>query len=270
MSTMDRFIQTNREVWDEWTKQGSTPAFDKLERFFRGEEILQPYELEELGDVNGKTLLHLQCHFGLDTVAWARRGARCTGVDLSPRSIEVAERLSRDVKLSDRTRFICSDIYGLPDVLDDAFDIVYTSLGVLAWLPDLDRWAGVIDRFLKPGGTFYVAEYHPFPLVFDDEAGVVHPRIVNRYFPRADPQVFKDEEIDDDLAIYGWPYSLGVVVTALATIGLRIEFLHEFPYSESQHIRFLEPKGKGTWGLPEEVEGELPLLFSIRATKPAP
>ena len=264
---MDRFIETNREVWNEWTEQRFTPAFEKVERFMKGEEILQPYELEELGDVTGKKLLHLQCHFGLDTVAWAKRGAQATGVDFSPRSIELAQRLAREVGLTDRANFVCSDVYGLPEVLDERFDIVYTSLGVLAWLPDLDRWARVIEHFLEPGGTFYVAEYHPFPIVFDDEAGIVQPRIRNRYFPGSEPQEFKGEEMGEEFVIYGWPYSLGGVVSALAGAGLRIDFLHEFPYSESQHIRFLEPKADGNWGLPDAVEGELPLLFSVRAIK---
>jgi SAM-dependent methyltransferase len=262
----ERFIDSNKALWDDWTTKGFSPGFYKLERFKAGGEVLQGFEIEEVGDVSGKTLLHLQCHFGLDTLAWARHGARVTGVDFSEESINLARKLAADVGLDD-ARFVCSDVYGLPDVLDQSFDVVYTSFGVLAWLPDLRRWARVVDHFLAPGGTFYIAEYHPFPLVFDEERGIVDPKITNRYFPGSEPIVYTGEEVNEDFVVYGWPYSLGEIVSTLAEVGLRIEFLHEFPFSESPHLGFVVQRADGEWGLPPEVEGELPLLFSVKATK---
>jgi SAM-dependent methyltransferase len=263
----DALIRSNKELWDDWTTKGFSPGFYKLERFKAGGEVLQGFEIEDLGDVTGKSLLHLQCHFGLDTLAWARRGARATGVDFSDESIALARTLAVEVGLPD-TRFVASDVYGLPDVLDDSFDVVYTSFGVLAWLPDLVRWARVVEHFLAPGGTFYLAEYHPFPLVFDEKRGVIDPKISNRYFPGDEPIVYTGEEVNEDFVVYGWPYSLGGVVSSLAEAGLRIEFLHELPFSESPHLEFVVQRPDGAWGLPVEVEGELPLLFSVKATKP--
>lgn len=263
----DRFIDSNKALWDEWTSKGFSPGFYKLETFKSGAEVLQDFEIDEVGDVAGKSLLHLQCHFGLDTLAWARRGARVTGVDFSDESIELARRLADEVGLGE-ARFVRSDVYGLPDALDETFDVVYTSFGVLAWLPDLRRWARVVDHFLAPGGTFYIAEYHPFPLVFDEKRGIVEPKITNRYFPGAEPIVYTGEEVNEDFVVYGWPYSLGEVISAVAEAGLHVEFLHELPFSESPHLEFVVQRPDGAWGLPPEVEGELPLLFSLKATKP--
>lgn len=258
------FIERNRAVWDEWSDKGFTPAFDKIKRFEAGEEILQPFELEEVGDVSGKSFLHLQCHFGLDTLAWARRGARVTGVDFSERSIELAQKVANDLGFSE-ARFVRSDVFGLPDVLDGAFDIVYTSFGVLAWLPDLSKWGQVIAHFLKPGGFFYVAEYHPFPLVFDDSTRTLEPVLKNPYFKTAEPILYPGGE-DGEFTVYGWPYTIGEVVSSLAQAGLRIEFLHEFPFSESPHVSYLEPAEDGTWRLPPDA-GDLPLVFSLKASK---
>ncbi|MGH2753467.1 MAG: class I SAM-dependent methyltransferase [Actinomycetota bacterium] len=260
------FIDKNRGVWDEWTERRFTPGFQKIESFDAGEEILQPFEIDELGPVEGKSLLHLQCHFGLDTLAWARRGARVTGVDFSDRSIELASKLAADLGYPE-ARFVASDVLRLPEVLDGRFDIVYTSFGVLAWLPDLNKWAEVIDHFLAPGGTFYIAEYHPFPLVFDESGPAFDPTLRNPYFRPSDPIAYSGDE-GGDFTVYGWPYTLGEVVTSLASVGLRIEFLHELPFSESPHVGYLVPHEDGSWRLPSEVDGELPLVFSLRAAKP--
>src|SRR5207245_4913253 len=119
----------------------------------------------ELGDVRGRTLLHLQCHFGLDTLSWARRGALVTGADFSPVGIETARALADELGLE--ARFVCSELYDLPNRLDGRFDIVYTSFGVLNWLPDIEGWSGVVDHFLSAGGTFYIAEFHPVTNVFE-------------------------------------------------------------------------------------------------------
>ena len=255
-----KYRDANKELWEQWTSFKCTPGFQQVEAFMRGEDHLQDFEIEELGDVSGKTLLHLQCHFGLDTMSWARRGARSTGVDFSPKAIELARTIAKDSELD--ATFVCSDVLELPDNLDGKFDIVYTSFGVLAWLSDLDRWARVIDHFLVPGGTFYIAEYHPITYVFDDQ-NENEPVVKHPYFPRSEPIEFRIGGQTE----YGWPYSMGSVVSALAGVGLRIEFLHEFDFSESQNLRFLRLDGPGRWKLPETQEGELPLLFSIRAGK---
>ncbi|MFN2595179.1 MAG: class I SAM-dependent methyltransferase [Actinomycetota bacterium] len=260
-----RLIETNRAVWDAWTKRGATPGFQKIERFAAGEEILQAFELEELGDVKGKSLLHLQCHFGLDTLAWARHGAMVTGVDFSAQAIELASKLAADFGLSD-ARFVASDVLQLDDALNDKFDIVYTSFGVLAWLSDLQRWGRIIADSLVDGGTFYIAEYHPFALVFDEGTPRFDATLRNPYFRPADAIAYKGQDESGRFTVYGWPYTLGEVVSAVANAGLRVEFLHEFPFSESPHVAYLVEGPDGLWRMPDDA-GELPLVFSLRATK---
>jgi SAM-dependent methyltransferase len=136
-----------------------------------------PYPLlvSEVGDVAGKDLLHLQCHFGLDTLSWARRGARVTGIDFSERGIEQARLLAAEAGLD--ARFLVSDVAELPASLAGEFDIVFTSFGALNWLPDLPRWAEVVAHFTRPGGFFYIAEGHPFAWVFDDDDDATGLRI---------------------------------------------------------------------------------------------
>jgi SAM-dependent methyltransferase len=258
----DARIAANRSLWDRWTAAGHTPAFAKLQEFRSGATTLHPVEIEEVGDVAGRSLLHLQCHFGIDTLSWARQGASATGLDFSSEAIALAEELV--VESGVDARFVAADVYNAPDAVDaQQFDFVVTTFGVLAWLPDLDRWASVVERCLAPGGKFYVLEYHPITFTFDDEFGVTEPRLRYPYFPREEPV---ELPVGNDTQ-YGWPFSLGAVVSAIAGAGLDIEFVHEFPFSESQHVGFLEPKGERHWVLPRDVEGELPLMFSVRATK---
>src|SRR5678809_1174434 len=164
---MDEYIQANQKLWNEWTAEHENSPFYNVEGFKAGKERLKSIELEEVGDVHGKTMLHLQCHFGLDTLAWARRGARVTGIDISERGIEQARLLAAETGLE--ATFVVSDVVELPDNLQGEFDVVFTSLGALNWLPDLPRWAEVVAHFVRPGGFFYIAEAHPFAWVFDDD-----------------------------------------------------------------------------------------------------
>jgi len=123
--------------------------------FRNGEVHLYPIEIEEVGDVRGKSLLHLQCHFGMDTMSWARLGADVTGLDFSDNAIETARQISAELEIP--ARFVCSNIYDAPNVLSEKFDIVFTSYGALCWLPDLKKWGEVVAHFVKPGGIFYIA-----------------------------------------------------------------------------------------------------------------
>src|SRR5450759_2622739 len=154
-----------------------TPYYD-LAGFKAGRDSVYSIEVGELGDVAGKSLLHLQCHFGMDTMSWARLGAKVTGVDYSERAIELAQALAKELAID--AHFVRSNIYDLPndDLIPGKFDIVYTALGVLGWLPDLKHWGKVIAHYLKPGGMFYILEAHPFMLTLDEKSPdlkVVYP-----------------------------------------------------------------------------------------------
>ena len=160
---MNDYVQANRKLWNEWTGLHLDSNYYDLNGFKAGKVTLGAVERREVGDVSGKSLLHLQCHLGLDALSWARLGAAVTGVDISDESIHVAQALSDEFNVP--AQFICSDIYELPQVLDRQFDIVFTTCGVLTWLPDLQRWAKIITHYLKPGGMFYINEIHPIKRV---------------------------------------------------------------------------------------------------------
>ncbi|MBX7222002.1 MAG: class I SAM-dependent methyltransferase [Blastocatellia bacterium] len=230
-----------------------------------------PLEREELGPVQGKSLLHLQCHFGLDTLSWARLGAQVTGADFSDQAIETATQLSRECDIP--ARFVCSNLYELPQNLSGQFDIVFTSYGVLCWLPDLKEWARVIAHFLKPGGIFYIADSHPFGLVFDDSKTVTGLQVGYPYFSPGKPLELIQEATYTDASVpirntteCIWVYTIGDVINALLEAGLHIEFLHEFPFYVCQLFPAMQKSADGWWRFPDETS--LPLLFSIKARQP--
>src|SRR5687767_2636968 len=172
-------VESNRELWDKWTAVHVESDFYHVDTFKSGDNRIRDYEIAEVGDVTGKSLLHLQCHFGLDTLSWARLGANVTGVDYSEAAVAAARSLARDVGIE--ARFVQSNVYELPGVLEGEFDIVYTSRGVLGWLPDLERWADTIVHFMRPGGLFYITEAHPFMYVFDDDESATSLKVKYDY-----------------------------------------------------------------------------------------
>src|SRR5207245_10996144 len=172
---MDKYLQANRALWDEWTGINYRSDFYKVEAFKAGQNRLRDYEMEEVGPVEGKTLLHLQCHFGLDTLSWARLGATVTGADFSPAGIEQARALAAELSLP--ATFVCADLYDLPALLPGSFDIVYTSRGVLGWLPDIERGAQVGAPLLKPGAAFCITAVQPIDQVFAADVAVTALRL---------------------------------------------------------------------------------------------
>jgi SAM-dependent methyltransferase len=267
-------IRDNIALWDEWTRIHETSAFYDLAGFKRGGIRLRPYELDEIGPVDGLELLHLQCHFGIDTLSWARLGARVTGVDFSLAGVELARSVAAEIGI-DGARFVHSDLYDLPTVLDGTFDLVYTSRGVLGWLPDVRRWAEVIAHFVRPGGRFYITEIHPVAHVFEDDD--IEPgelRLRYPYWQHVEPLSFpvigSYAEPTAEVGVHtehGWNHGLGEIVTALVDAGLRIDSLREYPFVDWP-VEFLVEAPDGTYRLPAGTPGELPLFFSILATKP--
>ena len=265
---MDKRLEANRRNWNERTPVHAASGFYDVAGFKAGKITLRPIERAEVGDVSGKTLLHLQCHFGLDTMSWARLGARATGVDFSDDAIALARALNEEIGAD--TRFIRADVYDLPDVLDEEFDVVFTSYGALVWLPDLDRWAEVVCRHLKPGGIFYIVEFHPVLTTLEPaENGVALPFYSyfreELFFSGGEPSYAGDKHIASPN--YEWQHSLGEIVTALVSAGLRIEFLHEFPFCNYQALPTMARGEDGWWRFPEKNDC-IPQMFSIRAVKP--
>lgn len=262
-------VRANRRLWDERARAHYDSAFYDVDGFRRGTSGLHRIELREIGDVAGLDLLHLQCHFGLDTLSFARLGARVTGVDFSEVAIEQATRLAAEVGL--HARFICADVVDLPRNLDDGYDVVYTSRGVLSWIPDLTRWSSGVARALRSGGRFYMLEGHPVAATLDHETKT--PKLRYPYFGRRTAQRYAvhGSYADRDLRfrqkfLYEWSHSLGDVVTSLATAGLRIEFIHEFPFTFWDQGPWLVKRGS-EWWLPKWLKGEIPLSFSLAARR---
>ena len=272
---MKKYIDENQKRWDELADIHFTGEFYNVKEFRKGGISINQLERDEIGEVKDKKLLHLQCHFGKDTLSWARLGAKVTGIDFSPRAIKLAEQLKKEINMN--AKFIQSDIYNLrnidPNLLSpNSFDIVYTSHGSIYWLPDLTEWAKIIEYYLKPGGIFYIADGHPTGCIFDDE----HPdelKIRYPYFHQQEPLKFEEEGsyADENAKLenkteYGWVHDMGEIVNSLIDAGLTIEFLHEFPSVSWKSLPFLEEREDGWFYLPENYP-QIPLTLTIKAYK---
>lgn len=264
------YLNSNRDLWNRLVPIHNKSRFYDVDSFRSGRSTLHEIEHQELGDVAGKKLLHLQCHFGLDTLSWAHVGADVTGVDFSPEAIDLARKISKETGIA--AKFECCNIYDLKDHLTGEFDIVFTSGGVLAWLPDLKKWAEIAAHFVKSGGVFYIREFHPFSQIFYDEDEIAEPIVHYPYFHSDKPMRFENEgsyadrSADISYVNYEWAHSLSDIINSLIEAGLRIEYLHEFPFNSYQSHPFLEQGSDGMWRYPKRSES-LPLMFSIRAVK---
>ncbi|WIG60200.1 MAG: hypothetical protein OJF49_002948 [Ktedonobacterales bacterium] len=270
---MRDYTQANRGVWNAWTDHHTASDHHADVATFRASgSSLRGIERDELGNVAGKSLLHLQCNMGSDTLSWARLGAHVTGVDIADAAIARARELAAETGLD--ARFICSDLYALPAALNEQFDIVFTSYGAVCWMSDLTRWAEVVARYVRPGGVFYMVEMHPFANMLaaaDDGTNTDAERFAARY-----PYFHNMEPVAEDVrattgdpehgTVFAWSYGLGEVITALIAAGLRLEYVHEFPLAHYQRFLALARGERGYWRWPD-ARATLPMLFSLRATK---
>jgi SAM-dependent methyltransferase len=273
---LDDYLKANLASWDEAVGLHVGSELYDVPGFKAGGTSLSEIELGELGPLvhEGTRLLHLQCHFGLDTLSWAREGAVVTGADFSGEGIRTARALAAATGLSPRATFVQSDVEHLPDVLSGQFDVVFTSWGVLIWLGDLERWAQVIDHFLAPGGTFYIAEFHPYSFLLADDAEAEALRIAYPYFLYGEPQRF-DEDGDyadkeakvEHTVTFEWLHGFGEIVDPLLHRGLRLDFLHELPYTvPGLSFDFLEKDERGLLRVKGHHE-DFPLSFTLKMTK---
>lgn len=259
-------MSVNRRKWDESVPLHVSSAMYDVPSFLRGRSTLRPLELREVGPVRGRSLLHLQCHFGLDTLSWARLGAEAVGVDFSLPAIRAARKLARRAGVE--ARFLRSNVYDLPKVLDEQFDIVYTAKGALCWLPDIDRWAEVVARFLRPGGTFYLLEDHPVGELFRNEKGTTALELEIPYFRgealrgEYDGTYATDAKMKHRVS-YEWIHPVSHVLSALIDHGINIVSVREFPYSYWRRFSFMTEDRKGWWHLPQE-KGLIPLIWSVK------
>ncbi len=266
----DKYFEANLKRWNELVAIHAKSDEYDIEGFLKGKSSLKPIEIKELGNVKGKSLLHLQCHFGLDSLSWARIGAKVTGVDFAPEAVRLARELNEQLNLD--AKFIEANIYDLPELLNEKFDIVFTSYGVLCWLPELDKWAKMIYDFLKPKGIFYIVEFHPFAWIFDDE-NEKELLIRYNYFPQKEPMRFdadgsyanpnaKMEHTED----YEWTHSVSEIINSLISAGLKIEFFNEHNVTCYQQFPFVK-KDEDEWFRLKNQKATIPLMFSLKAMK---
>ncbi len=263
-------LHANRALWDAWTDIHVNSEFYDLAAFLAGSCSLLPVEVEEVGPVQGLELLHTQCHFGMDTLSWARRGARVTGLDFSPRAIAFARQLSCDTNL--QAEFIEANVLELPTTLHGRFDLVFTSAGVLCWLHDLKAWARNLTACIKPGGRLYLREFHPAATMLDMDTKSLPAALANPYFRQQEPSIYPvegsyaDANAEVSGTSYEWEFGLADVIQAVLDAGLRLVFFHEHNYLPYRSHGFLVRRDDGMYVSPEP-KGGLPLMFSLCAVK---
>lgn len=265
MEEQTNYFEVNKATWNKKVAIHAQSEMYNMKAFKKGETSLMPYELKALNDVNGKSLLHLQCHFGQDTLSWSRRGAKCVGVDLSDEGIKLAEQLNNELNLD--AEFVCCNVLDTSKHISETFDIVFTSYGTITWLPDLKPWAKMIAERLKVGGTFYIVEFHPIVWMFDYMDGkaemkyhynnkeVIYDEYEGTYANQNSKMVSKE---------YGWNHGLSEVVNALIEAGLQIDYLNEYDESPYDVFPDLIKSESGMYKMKNQL---FPMIFEIKATK---
>jgi SAM-dependent methyltransferase len=265
MSSEDTHIDLNKKYWNLRTDIHYKSEFYDNKNFINGRNSLMNIERDLLGDITGKSILHLQCHFGQDTISLTRSGAQATGIDLSDQAISRAKKLAKET--NSNTKFICCNLYDSPNFINEKFDIVFTSYGTISWLPDLHKWAKVISHFLKPEGRFIMAEFHPVVWMFDD----LFEKIEYSYFNRGPiVEEIKGSYAEKDADISGvcvlWDHSISDIVNNLINAGLTINSFNEYDYSPydcfQQTVKISADKFRI-----KHLDDKIPLTFSIDAQK---
>lgn len=265
MEEMPDYIQKNKAAWDVKTDYHFNSDFYDVDGFRKGRNSLNEIELSLLGDLTGKRILHLQCHFGQDSISLARMGAIVTAVDLSEKAIEKARLLAAETNVS--VTFICCNIYDLPDKLDEQFDIVFTSYGTIGWLPDIDKWAAIVSRYLNTGGIFVFADFHPVVWMFDNDFS----RIEYKY-EKSDPIIesetgtYADKAASITTETVNWNHSISEVINNLIRHELHISSLNEYDYSPYNCFNKMEEYVPGKFRI-KHLGNKIPMVYSITAIK---
>lgn len=258
-SRHSEYFKGNRAHWEEMiTEHSILDSYEPVTDFLAGESALLPIQRDELGSVDGKSLLDLQSHIGLRTLSWAREGATVTGVDISAESIAVSREIAAEAGLEDQAKFIQANILDFPEKHNECYDVVVTNFGVLCWMPDIDQWARVVAELLKPGGTFYLAEHHPVATALSDDLGRKEAPIPleNSYFSTEKPTT------SESSPPHKWTHGLGEILSALIDAGIELEFVHEHPFSVIQRSSEMVQDENGYWRF--ETNSTLPLMVTVK------
>lgn len=262
----DTFFEANKQLWNDKTEVHVQSEFYDMPTFRKGISSLKSIELEQLGSIDGQQLLHLQCHFGQDSLSLARMGANVTGVDISDKAIRQARQLSEELQTP--ARFICCNLYDLSSHLkEEVFDLIFTSYGALPWLPDLKPWAALIARHLKPGGTLHLVEFHPVVWMFDNFFESVAYSYFNKHVIEEDIEgTYADYEAPIKGKSFSWNHDLGEVLGALLEAGLEIRAFRELDYSPYPCFPKVVEIAPGRFQIPG-LEGKIPMVYALKASK---
>ena len=261
-------LEANKNAWNKKTSIHTKSEFYDLPGFKAGKNSLNNLEREWLGDVKGKTLLHLQCHFGMDTISWARLGASVTGIDLSDEAIKMAETLA-EAENAD-AKFICCNVYDTRQYVQAQFDIVFTSYGTIGWLPELKRWAKVVADSLKPGGRFLIVDFHPVLwMLSNDFSHIQYPYSSSENEPieEVETGTYADRDAEITVTTYGWNHGLSRIMGVLLEEGLQLKRFEEFTYSVYECFQNLERGADGFWRI-KGMGDKLPMMYGIEMVKP--
>jgi ubiquinone/menaquinone biosynthesis C-methylase UbiE len=265
MKDASDYIKLNKATWNDKVDVHMASDFYDMEGFLKGKSTLNEIELNVLGDVSGKKILHLQCHFGQDTLSLARMGAEVTGVDLSDKAIARAQELAQ--KLNLESTFVCCDIYDAPNFISEKFDIVFTSYGTIGWFPDLEKWAKVVSRFLKPNGQFIMADFHPVVWMFDNDFETVFYNYFNvEPIVESETGTYADKQADIETKTITWNHPISEILNSLIQSGLEINSFNEYDYSPYNCFNKTVEFEKGKFRI-QHLENKIPMVYSILGTK---
>ena len=255
------YLSINKKLWNEKTPIHLASEFYEMEDFLNGKNTLKPIEIPLLGDVRGKSILHLQCHFGQDSLSLARMGAKVTGLDISDASISKAKELNEQMGLD--ATFKCSDVYSAKEHITEKFDIVFTSYGTIGWLPDMDKWADIVSHFMKPDGKFVFAELHPVVWMYDDSfKNVMFSYFNKEAIVETNPGTYAEQEADIELAEIGWNHPLAEVLNALMSNDLKISHFQEYDYSPHKCFKGMIERAPGEY-IVANTQGKIPMCYSL-------
>lgn len=257
----NEYFKINKHLWNEKTKIHVASDFYEMDNFLAGKNTLKPIEINLLGDIAGKKILHLQCHFGQDSLSLARMGAEVTGLDISDASIAKAKELNNTLGLN--AQFICCDVYSAKEHIHEKFDIVFTSYGTIGWLPDMDKWADIVSHFMKPNGKFIFVELHPAVWMYDaDLKDLMFSYFNKEAIIETSPGTYADPQADIELKEIGWNHPLSEVFTALLNKGLNVKHFEEFDYSPHNCFKGMVERAPCEYVI-ESLKEKLPMTYSL-------
>jgi SAM-dependent methyltransferase len=268
---VDERLAVNRANWDARTPLHLASAAYDVDGWLAEGRGPRRYEAEALGDVSGLRLVHLQCHIGLDTLAWARVGADVVGLDFSPAAVAAARDLAQRAGLTERSRFVCADVNEAAAALrGESFDIVYVSLGALCWLPSVTRWASQVAALLTASGRLFIHDGHPLAFALGDDEAVVE----YSYFEDSAGVMFDDgfmytggPALIEHRQTFEWNHGIGEIVSALMGEGLVLDSLIEHDWTLYQRFPWLVIDDDGQWATPS-TRPRMPLSFTLIAHRP--